>query len=368
MGACMTLDLPATQKVSNHRCKKGVKLTDRTRRQKNWWEPIFDPDIEPITEKGSWDFKHNGNPRLQVFEDSGKTEIANNITFEKVDFSGEFKNRIIFVDCKFHFCDFGLSTFLRAKFTNCEFKNTTFAMCTLEDCELRDCTFENISFSGNETILDRTLITNPSQFIKGARAYLGGIPEGKSKAYQRLKMYETKSTISRRLLSALSDEGSEQSFYDGLKTSTISDNKARMAIAAIDIINTLRSPRDRFPRSILKIIWSLFKITASLFDLLILWTFGLLNAWGKSLSRPIIFGGVGVFIFSVVYDGALGIPTTSSIIKSLEIWLLFGYTKYAAVSNLFSTEKIQLANAAAGLVWYAVTIPTIVNKLTRVRT
>lgn len=343
-------------------------MSDRTRRQKNWWEPIFDPTIEPITKRGSWDFTHDGNPRRQVFEDPGENTVVTGIVFEKVDFSGIFEHRVIFRQCTFKYCDFGLSSFHRAKFTGCEFFDTTFSMCTLEDCELRDCIFERISFSGNETILDRTLITNPSKFINGARAYLGGVPSDKSKVYQTLKMFETKSTISRRLLSALSDEGSERAFYDGLRTSTISDNKARMALAAIDILNLQSRLRAKPLQSVLHFLWSVFKIVASMLDLLILFTFGLLNGWGKSLSRPIAAGILGVLLFSFAYDGQLAIPTSSSLMKSIEIWLLFGYTKYASVSNLIAAEKLQLANAASGLIWYAVTIPTIVNKLTRVRT
>ena len=93
-----------------------------------------------------------------------------------------------------------------------------------------------------------------------------------------------------------------------------------------------------------------------------------MNGWGSSIMRPIALGVAICIGFAVSYCLTENLEIAPALIKSFEILLLFGYTNHT--TPLTDTEIISLLpflNAVSGLVWYAVTIPTIVNKLTRIR-
>ena len=188
---------------------------------------------------GDWDFTNNGGPRYTIFRAdrlqsmggrAGSTaKKIKSVDFTDCDFSGVFETRLIFVDCTFKRCDFGLSTFHRAKFTRCKFVECSFTQVAFKNCELRDCFFEAINFAGNETELDGTLITNPGGFIFGGRAAVGHLPPERNQYVQMMRFEETRSTISRAVLSNLRNEGSEDDFYSAVKASTICAERFRFA-------------------------------------------------------------------------------------------------------------------------------------------
>lgn len=341
----------------------------RKRRLSNWWEPFHEPGANQDFVDGEWDFKNNMKPTRTRFrpDNTTDTKIFRDIHFYKCDFEGAFDYRIVFIGCTFEMTDFGLTTFKKAKFTSCHFQSTSFTMCSLLDCEMRDCTFERINISGNETDLAKTLVTNPIAFFKGAKAHVEHLPAEKSALKQKLKMVETKSTVARRIMATLSEEGSETSFYEGVKANTLLECRARMARSILAVMSAFNNKDLSYFKKLLIVLAQTFTLFFAAADLVLLYIMGAINAWGASLTRPLIFGSFIVFLFSLTY-WLFGHSMSNSALKSLEIWFLFGYTKYANLSDSTTTSWVQISNAVAGLCWYAITIPTIVNKLTRVRT
>lgn len=52
-----------------------------------------------------------------------------------------------------------------------------------------------------------------------------------------------------------------------------------------------------------------------------------------------------------------------SIIQSFDITFLAGYTKYVNARDDYGIQLICLTNMLLGLVWYAISIPTVINKI-----
>jgi hypothetical protein len=341
-----------------------------SRRRNSYWEPIFDESIREPFKEGLWDFSNQRGPKRLVFrpdESQEKTLVVKSVTFDEVDFEGEFNYRIIFVNCKFKKCDFGSSTFERAKFTGCTFIQSTFSLCYMNDCELRECTFDRIGFSGNETILDKTLITNPSSFISGGKPNLDHLPNGKTAFEQRMRFEVTRSTLARSLMFTLANEGSEANYYDGVKTSTLQDCRAKSATNLLGFREAWVKPRISVQLRLWKSLTSTLGLFGALLDFAVLMVFGLINSWGSSVARPVFIGLCLILAFACYYSYAEDMSMKQGSEKAAEILLLFGYTKHSILDVSNNNQLVQFSNALVGVLWYVVTIPTIVNKLTRVR-
>jgi len=342
------------------------------RRTKSYWEPFFDKCSKDFTNH-SWDFTNQANVEYHIFNadkiDGKATKLVEDITFTNCDFRGYFiENRLIFKNCIFNSCDFGLSTFKKAKFSFCEFVETSYTQCVLEDTEFRDCSFKKIGISGNETNLDGTLITNPRIFIGAAFTNTSALPDKKSKFVQKMKLEDTKSTVARKILVTLTSEGSEKAYYDAIETSTLQECRARIALNLLEIRNSFLDEKDQGTlKRCFGAIAGVFKLFGGIVNFFILWFFGLVNAWGESLARPLILGAIILFAFGGIYYWCEEIAFSRAISKSTEIMLLFGYTNYTNSVDADLMSKAEMANALVGLFWYIVTVPTVVNKLTRIR-
>ncbi|MDR6182768.1 anti-phage Hailong system effector protein HalA [Asaia bogorensis] len=344
-----------------------ARVEVRKRRTQNWWEPIFTETPPESFSRSNWNFKNNRGPIHTLFDaDDLKTQstlVLQGITFEECDFQGVFKVQIVFKDCRFVRCDFGLSTFYKTKFTRCSFSFSTFTQCTLQNCELRNCNYDHIFFSGNETELPSTLIAEPQKFISGSCAPTENLPAGKSRYDQKLRFLETRATLARALLINLTSEGSEESFYEAVKLATVAEGSAKIARATRRLQSTLKLD-PLFP-SVFQVIFSLLSIISAILGLIILLVMGSLNAWGSSVSRAASVGLISILSIACIYKYYFGMIYTYAIMKTIEIFFLFGYTNYANTRN--PDYQFVFANALLGLFWYAVAIPTITNKLTRAR-
>ncbi|ESX79964.1 hypothetical protein X757_02570 [Mesorhizobium sp. LSHC414A00] len=93
---------------------------------------------------------------------------------------------------------------------------------------------------------------------------------------------------------------------------------------------------------------------------------GSVNAWGRSVVRPSLIGAAIVAFFTIAYA-----PTAkdwlNAFIKAVEITLLVGYTNHSPASLSTGAHFLVLANMIAGLFWYVVFIPTLINRVSRVR-
>lgn len=346
------------------------------KRKNNWWEPIYIGD-DPKFAEHNWDFTHADSAVNSSFKpDKVKAFHYPNITFRNCDFEGDFKSglnerSIRFVGCTFEKCDFGYSIWKFATFTGCTFVDSSFTVSTFEDCEFRDCKFSSIAFLGNKTTLTRTLITNPGDFLRAAALCKDYLPKEISIRYQRARLIETRSTLSRSILANLANEGSEKTYYDGIRATTLLAARARHVPALMKFYGKeKKASTSHFAqwKNSLWLAWSIALWTSGLIEWLLLWCLGLMNAWGASVVRTLAFGIAFLAIFSVGYHLVLQDPMQEAAIKSFEVFFLFGYTNFTTDAEIGSCERyLLMANAMFGIIWYVVNVPTIVNKLTRIR-
>jgi hypothetical protein len=93
---------------------------------------------------------------------------------------------------------------------------------------------------------------------------------------------------------------------------------------------------------------------------------GLVNEWGRSIGRALLVGAAIVLGFFILYVIADAHVTGSNFLAAIEITLLFGYTKYALLNSPLWLQVTECLNALLGLWWYAVLVPTVVNRISRV--
>ena len=348
----------------------GDSINARTRRTKNWWEPMYSAECAENFKIADWDFKNNKGPSYLVYRSSELNGDLSDpivlINFSECDFLGDFQHLLVFKDCTFTNCDFGLSTFIRAKFTRCTFKNTSFSQCKLQNCEFRDCKYIDISFSGNETQIPATLITEPKNFIFGGKAAVGKLPKNKSSIIQKLKFEETRSTLSRSILANLQSEGSETTYYSAVRTASICEDRARFARGAIKCLKIFYPDKDQ---KIVSRLWGAItgfvQCVSAAFSLLVLNVMGFLNGWGGNITRVLLLGAALVFALSRYMSYKYSVPYNQSLTETIEVFLLFGYTNHA--NNASQDFSQILTTALLGVFWYAIAIPTVVNRLTRSR-
>ncbi len=331
---------------------------------------MFEPCAPTQLRVSDWCFEHNTGPEKTSFKSENFPSVndmkIDEVKFNRCDFEGDFETKIIFKNCIFDLCDFGLSTFVSTKFTNCTFIRCSFSQCTLKNCEFRDCNYQRIHFSGNETEIPGTMINKPSDFVFGGEAFTDHLPEGVSARYQRFRFLETRSNFSRSLLANLQLEGSEDTYYDCVKTATICEDKARIGKSwqLFDSAMDFKTKKRYLDRS-LGVVSGLSGVLSAWVSLQVLRGIGWLNGWGSNISRVLLFGFLLISFLAVAYNCFYKIGWIDSYVKSMEIFFLFGYTNYSE----FGRQDFYMVflNAMFGVSWFAVAIPTIVNRLTRAR-
>ena len=144
------------------------------RRQKHYWEPIFEGASNLPYQPGWWDksdeqiYSECEFNWERDWSDKERKKIFKKNSYSHCDFRGEradSKSTIVFEDCDFEMCDFGLAVIKNCKFTKCRFTKCTFSQSTLRDVLFRDCKWKDIYFSGNETVFEKTYVSNPSEFV-----------------------------------------------------------------------------------------------------------------------------------------------------------------------------------------------------------
>lgn len=359
-------------RVNNHivpsQTAESKDYKPRTRRTKSFWEPIFDPLETDNFPSCNWDFQHNGGPKhmtLCAEQLDGSSTKFDKITFENCDFSGEFDfspREIVFKNCIFDRCDFGLSTWIGAKFRDCSFVLSSFTQTKWRACEFRSCKWDRIGISGNETEFLNTLITNPEEFISSAYTntdYKALSSAKTTKFYQRMRLEVTKSTVARGLSRDYQAFGDEKTFYNSVKVSTIQSIKAKI----FECLFEATQGKSLSQRAL-----GFVGLPMAASEWLILQLIGFVNAWGASVARPSLIGALIVLSFASLYYW-LGMPSDygGALIKSIEVTLLIGYTNHSSGAISACNHYLVLLNMIVGLLWYVVIIPTLVNRVSRVR-
>ncbi|MEP0454187.1 MAG: pentapeptide repeat-containing protein, partial [Roseibium sp.] len=284
-------------------------------------------------------------------------------------FSGIQGKAITYKKCTFKKCDFR-GDFTNVKFSNCIFNTSSLSLVKFHNCQFRDCKFVNIGVSGNETQFILSDITNPGDFLKAASTNLLHLPDGTTKEYQLLRLEQTKATLARVILSNQSTEGSDLSYYDAVKASTLYGTRSRGVAAKLKLprFDHQEGREKRATRVELRArIASFLTQLSTSCEFLILQTAGLANAWGRSIFRVISIGIFFVLIAGWLRSKLLCNTLIDSLIDAAEVFLLFGYTKHSVPQDALHADALNLGTAFLGLCWFAVAAATIVNRVTKVR-
>jgi len=208
-------------------------------------------------------------------------------------------------------------------------------------------------------------------FIRAADVFKDQIPSHISVRYQRAQLRLTQSNLARILMDNLSKEGSEESYYEAVKCRTLMAARARYANALVKLYGRRR--KIDFWSLTIRDIFGFLKVggfaLGGAVEGIILRAIGGMNAWGASISRSVAIGMIFMTLTSVSMRLIQNdISWSSAFFKTCEIFFLFGFTNYTANLELPHLERALCVGVAIfGLVWYAVFITTVINKLTRQR-
>jgi hypothetical protein len=334
---------------------------DKTHRQKNFWEPTFKPELSPLTKIFDWnDLEYNNGPKECICEPFDKKDIVriNKKFFVGCDFNNnfEFDNTFTFSECTFEDCHFGWSNWKNVKFQKCFFNCCAFGLTKFIGCQFIDCKYEKISVSANETVFDKCYL-NPQKMIDNIETNLGYPAilkeRGTNIEYQKYRLVKTKAKIAKNLLNSLKDYGDEDMFILGRKVFSKQYNYSRISEAA-HIIRT-----GTFRR---KFMYG-FSFLPRLIEAMITPFFGYMNRWGYGIGRISIFGLFILIVFASIYYGQTN-RFLYSLVKSIDITLIAGYSKYTFSEMTFLEKFTQLLNMVLGILWFSLFFPTILTKTT----
>ncbi|ATM93976.1 Uncharacterised protein [Yersinia frederiksenii] len=341
-------------------------MTARQHRISNYWDVIYDPLIElsDFVCMSFDDLKHNTGPCLGLFDLAtvvDNIKIVKDTNFKECDFYGELNvTKLNFKKCTFKKVSFGYSFFKNTKFQNCIFEKCSLAMAKFENCQFNDCEFTDTSFSGNETIFENTQI-NSEVLIKSGYTNLDESvlkEKGTTAEYQTSRFETTKAKMARMVLNSLSSTADDDLYYNSVKIYLISRTRARIYKYKYNAGNE---------DGLFKKIYSRFKMVATKFELLILCVSGFVNNWGNGLFRALMVGLLLILAFCIYYYSYFGTTVLGSLIKSIDITFLAGYTKHVTKETATSQQCVMLLNMCLGLWWYAIIIPTLINRICSTR-
>lgn len=91
-------------------------------------------------------------------------------------------------------------------------------------------------------------------------------------------------------------------------------------------------------------------------------------AGGASIGLPAFVGLALIIGFAALYRALEIQPSFSrALMASFDITTLVGYTKHSATSSPSTTQIFYALNMVLSLWWYAIFVPTVINRISRVR-
>lgn len=335
-------------------------------RKRNFWEPIYEPNISSFEK---WkitaeELRHlKGIQKLVVdlatIQETNFTHL-NDFTFEKIDFSGTLDGdqiKFTFRNCKFTKCSFRNAEFKNIKFTNCIFSYTTFALGYFKNCEFRNCRFNKIGVSGNSMVFEDCYI-NPEHFLKDLflNTNAAVLREFQTNvAFQSYQQTKTKSVIARKLTESLPIKNDIEYHILSIKIARKYEILAFMKEAIYYLTHGKFSDK----------LTNFFNLLYSLFEMPVIMLFGWLSGWGYKIGKTLTIGILSILLFTILNKSIIFKCDTfsDSLLKTVEYWLLFGYTKYDFNLIPSNLQWIILLNSIFGMIWFAALIPIIINKL-----
>ncbi|MDD9245462.1 pentapeptide repeat-containing protein [Enterobacter soli] len=397
--------------------KKFLKSA-RKHRKENFWDVCYNISTPALTNSVISDYFGTRSTLHTVDEKNisiEKEDIKSNkaapdknllvekVNFERCDFSGNNGGKkITFQDCIFHECYFSFSEFNDTTFKNCNFESCSFSQSKFFRCVFDPrCDFYRISLSGGTISFENTEI-NATKFFKYVyEPYIEQreVYASKNKKEHVEKYLLSKSIVklSRKILASNQSCANDELYYDSVKNLYLQKLNEKQKynshsyMESIENINNKKkhskSRKNKEHKYIIKekskVAIFFLKNLALPFERIITQVFGFVNGWGGSLQRMFFIGLCILFAYSIIYcvmdsgyvtyrlsngvtekihvEGYYYIM--SSIIKSFDITFLAGYTKHISNADGLSKQFTLLSNMLMGLFWYAVAIPSLINKI-----
>ncbi|MGQ7938250.1 anti-phage Hailong system effector protein HalA [Paraburkholderia sp. D1E] len=350
-----------------------VVLRVRGKRTKSYWEPVFNPNSAAPVAVYDWDVTGKTgiqNQLCRAFELAALMRSraqtrwpVSTFAFADCDFEGQFAD-VTFKNCTFVGCDFGSCSWKNAKFSNCEFKKCSFTMTTFEQSQFITCKWEKIGISGTETKFFDTSVSNPLEFIAAAWTNLdsGVLSQfNKDALYQTMRLEQTKTKVARLILSNNERSGDDATYYRSVETYLRQIIRSKQIVCKYNIKNRI------------SIIVNIASLLLFYVESVLLRISGTINNWGASVARPAVVGLIiaaafaGWYYFAWRFFLGMSPPLKETAMKSFDVTLLFGYTKHALAGSRFFEQTSYAINAFLGLWWYAIFVPTVINRISRVR-
>lgn len=403
---------------------KNFLKTIRLHRKENNWDVVYNPKIDltvfenailtdiPNTTK-SKNIVNNKNISIEKndlrHDDASpdKSLFIQEVKFDSCDFSGSnLGKKITIKNCEFHLCYFSFSRFNDVNFVNCKFNSCSFSQSRFYRCIFdENCKFYNLSISGSSTKFEDTEINAISFFKKTYEAF-----NEKPESYKDLNLPEeeyrlAKSIVklSRNILASTQSCSNDDFYYSSLKNLCLKKinekkyyNLKRIATLSSNIEEKKVECKTTESKEIWYILTSSFKVKCLKarqhtyhIEKIIVKLFGFMNNWGGSIQRVLAIGFAILMAYSVLYfvmdKGWVNYATDtegvkiahvhtesiyfffSSLIKSFDITFLAGYTKHISNHDSLFKQYVLLSNMLIGLFWYAVAIPSLINKISVTR-
>lgn len=362
------------------------EVTVEGHRHNNFWESVYDKNVVltnfleikindiPLRMK-------NGNHLKNYIVDIKLSEIRDRIyikdaTFDECDIRGNNGGiKITFKNCTFKKVYFGNSQINDVNFESCEFYNCSFSLTRFYRCSFdHHCIFNNISISGGRTIFKDCVIT-PSKLLKHTYQYATEdycIQHKLDLQHQVYRMNLSIAKLARTLLTSVSTAGDDDDYYDAIKhlfKSRIAERKSKKLFLAEQFRTQASASESKASRLIAKTKHFYHLYTSPFYHMenFFMNIFGFINGWGGSFIRCIVFGLSILILYALVYFQSMPIvlenPFLLAITKSIDITFVAGYTKHSVSSDDLGLQIVHISNMLLGLAWYAVSIPTVVNKI-----
>lgn len=394
----------------------------REHRKENHWDVCYDPSINlalfsngVISDYrndsytgGQVKNKNISLEREQLSEDPDapdKSLFLKGVEFECCDFYGNNGGKKMNIEnCNFHKCYFSFSEFNDVNFKNCKFESCSFSQSRFYRCSFDpSCEFYKITISGGKTIFSSTEINAIDFFHKIYMPFEERKDEyiGKNLTKERYLLSRSIVKLSRTILNSNQECANDDLYYNALKNLCLNKLEERRW-CNLDKINDLcgkikekiESTRSRSDKEW----WFIFKKSCDvlflslkrpfyIFEKFIMSLFGFINNWGGSLQRLFFFGFSLLlsycFLYAFIDNGFVTITSPSgviekihaekwyyflsSLIKSFDVTFLAGYTKHVTSYDSLFKQLVLLSNMLLGLFWYAVAIPSLINKISVTR-
>jgi hypothetical protein len=341
-----------------------MKSEINPQRQKNYWEPIYEPEAREFKE---WqpsvdELRHTKGiqKRIVNLDTIKKSQFThlNEFTFENIDFTGILdgeQRKFTFRKCIFKKCSFREAEFINIKFTLCNFDQSTFALGYFRDCEFRDCNYHKIGVSGNSMTMDNCYL-DPELFLKDL--YLNSDPvilteNNTSIHFQKFQQAKTKAVIARKLTELQPIKNDIEFHIKSIETA----RKKEVLAFFSESFYKLFYGKDNAK------IKNFFNLIFSMLEFPIIMLFGWLSGWGYKIGKTVFIGIICIVIFAFINNELIfqSESILESILKTFEYWLLFGYTKYDFSLIPKSFQWLIFLNSLLGMIWFAAIIPIIIN-------